>query len=72
MMRQTVTAVLLALVLIAERQAAADNEPKVITLSCDGTLTRTYGANKTTDPEALQKTSVAVNLDEQTVFFWAM
>jgi hypothetical protein len=23
-----------------------ENEPKVITLSCDGTLTATYGANK--------------------------
>ena len=48
---------------------AAENEPKVITLSCDGTLTRTYGANKPADPEPLQKTGVVVNLDEQTVFF---
>jgi hypothetical protein len=48
---------------------AAENEGKVITLSCEGTLTRTYGANKPADPEPLQKTGVVVNLDEQTVFF---
>jgi hypothetical protein len=48
---------------------AAENEGKVITLSCLGTLTRTYGANKPADPEPLQKTGVVVNLDEQTVFF---
>ena len=45
---------------------AAENDGKVITLSCDGTLTRTYGANKPADPEPLQKTGVVVNLDEQT------
>jgi hypothetical protein len=49
--------------------AAAENEPKVITLSCDGTLTATYGANKPKNMEASQKTSVVVNLDDQTVFF---
>jgi hypothetical protein len=48
---------------------AAENEPKVITLSCHGTLTPTYGANKRMDPQSVQKTSVVVNLDEQTVFF---
>ena len=48
---------------------AAENEGKVITLFCDGTLTRTYGANKPADPEPLQKSAVVVNLDEQTVFF---
>jgi hypothetical protein len=48
---------------------AAENEGKVITLSCDGTLTRTYGANKPADPEPLQKTGMVVNLNEQTVFF---
>jgi hypothetical protein len=48
---------------------ATENDGKVITLSCDGTLTRTYGANKPADPEPLQKTGVVVNLDEQTVFF---
>ncbi|MFZ1152552.1 MAG: hypothetical protein WAR76_22930 [Xanthobacteraceae bacterium] len=41
----------------------------MITLSCDGTLTRTYGANKPADPEPLQKTGAVVNLDEQTIFF---
>ena len=40
---------------------AAENEPKVITLSCDGTLTRTYGANKPADhSEPLQKTGAVV------------
>jgi hypothetical protein len=48
---------------------AAENEGKVIALSCEGTLTRTYGANQPADPEPFQKTSVVVNLDEQTVFF---
>jgi hypothetical protein len=48
---------------------AAENEGKVITLSCEGTLTRTYGADKPSDPEPLQKTGAVVNLDEQTVFF---
>ena len=48
---------------------AADKEGKVITLSCVGTLTRTYGANKPADPEPLQKTGVVENLNEQTVFF---
>ena len=47
----------------------AGNEGKVITLSCEGTLTRTYGADKPSDPEPLQKTGAVVNLDEQTVFF---
>jgi hypothetical protein len=40
-----------------------------ITLSCDGTLTATYGANKPKNMEASQKISVVVNLDDQTVFF---
>jgi hypothetical protein len=49
---------------------AAENEGKVITLSCDGTLTRTYyGANKPADREPFQTTGVVVNLDEQTMFF---
>jgi len=51
---------------------AAENEPNVITLSCDGMLTATYGANKPKAPQPLQKTGLVVNLDEQTVFFWAM
>ena len=47
--------------------AAAENEPKVIALSCDGTLTGTYGANKPKNMEASQKISVVVNLDDQSV-----
>jgi hypothetical protein len=57
---------LLALVLIGHTRA---DELKVITLSCEGTLTPTYGANKSEAPQPLQKTGVVVNLDEQTVFF---
>ena len=38
-------------------------------LSCEGTLTRTYGANEPADPEPMRKTGVVVNLVEQTVFF---
>ena len=68
-MRWTVSAVLFASLLMAQQQAAAENEPKVITLSCDGTLTRTSDANKPKHMEASQKTTVVVNLDDQTVFF---
>ena len=68
-MRWTVSAVLFASLLMAQQQAAAENEPKVITLSCDGTLTATYGANKPKNMEESQKISVVVNLDDQTVFF---
>ena len=60
---------LLPLVLGGQARAA-ENEGKVITLSCDGTLTRTYyGANKPADREPFQTTTVVANLDEQTVFF---
>lgn len=48
---------------------AAESEGKVITLSCDGTLARAYGANQSAGQEQLQKTGAVVNLDEQTVFF---
>ena len=59
-----------ATALVLGGHARADGkEGKVITLSCVGTLTRTYGANKPADPEPLQKTGVVVNLDQQTVFF---
>ena len=50
-------------------RASGRERGKVITLSCDGTLTRTSGANKPADPEPLQKTGAVVNLNEQTVFF---
>ena len=61
-------AILLNLLLIAGQYApaTADSEPQLITLTCDGTLT---GTHKPTNPEALQRTSVVVNLDEQVVFF---
>ena len=63
-------AALALLPLVLGGHARADGkEGKVITLSCVGTLTRTYGANKPADPEPLQKTGVVVNLDQQTVFF---
>jgi hypothetical protein len=72
LMRQlikTAALTLLPLVLAGYAQAA-ENAPKVITLSCDGTLTRTYGASKPADlPEPLQKIGAVVNLNEQTVFF---
>jgi hypothetical protein len=69
-MRWTVTAVLFALLLMAQQQAAAENDPKIVTLSCDGTLTATYGANKPKTMEESQKISVVVNLpDDQTVLF---
>src|SRR5262249_17443080 len=66
---KTAALALLLLVLGDHAQAAA-NEAKVITLSCDGTLTRIYGFDKPADhAEPLQKTGAVVNLDEQTVFF---
>ena len=49
-------AALATLLLVSGDHApAAENEGKVITLSCDGSLARTYGANKPADPEPLQK-----------------
>ena len=63
-------AALALLPLVLGGHARADGkEGKVITLSCVGTLTRTYGANTPADPEPLQKTGVVENLNEQTVFF---
>ena len=66
-MRHIIKSAALALPLVVIGHARAD-EPKGITLSCEGTLTRTYSANKPAD-EPLQKTGVVVNLDDQTVFF---
>jgi hypothetical protein len=69
-MRRIITMALALLPLVLGGHArAAESEGKVIALSCDGTLTPTYGADKPADPRPLQKTSVVVNLDEQTVFF---
>jgi hypothetical protein len=59
--------VLLPLVLSGGHARAVD--PTVITLSCDGTLTATYGANKPKNMEESQKISVVVSLDDQTVLF---
>ncbi len=66
-----ISAVLFILLSIAGQYApaSAENEPKMITLSCDGTLTGTYGADKPKNMEASQKISVVVDLDDQTVFF---
>jgi hypothetical protein len=61
--------VALALLPLVLGDHARADEPKVITLSCEGTLIPSYGANKPEAPQALQKTGVVVNLDEQTVFF---
>jgi hypothetical protein len=64
------TALALLVLVLGGHARAAENQPKVITLSCDGTLTPTYGANKPEVPQPLQKAGVVVNLDEQTVFFF--
>src|SRR5437763_5005343 len=65
---KTTTLALLLLVLGVHARAA-ESEPNVITLFCDGMLTATHGANKPEAPQPLQKTSLVVNLDEQIVFF---
>ena len=69
-MTRIAAAVLLALLLMAGQPARAENEPKVITLACDGTLTLTYCTSKA-DPEPVQKMGVVVNLAEHTVSFGA-
>ncbi len=65
---KTMALALLPLVLGIHARAA-ENEPKVITLSCEGTLTRASDADKPKNMEALEKINVVVNLDDQTVFF---
>jgi hypothetical protein len=70
-MRYIVKIMALALLpplVLGSHAQTVENEPKVITLSCDGTLTATYGANKPKNMEESQKISVVVNLDDQTVF----
>ena len=59
---------LLPLVILGYARAA-ENERHVMLLFCEGTLTRTYAANKPSDPEPLQTARVVVNLEDQTVFF---
>ena len=72
-MRYIVEIIALALLpplVLGSHAQTVENEPKVITLSCDGTLTATYGANKPKNMEESQKISVVVNLpDDQTVLF---
>ena len=63
------TALALLTLFLGGHARSAENELRLITLSCDGTLTPTYGANDPEAPQPLQKSSVIVNLDEQTVFF---
>jgi hypothetical protein len=51
-------------------QLARAAEPKVITMSCDGTIINTYGIkNKPADPEPMKNMGVVVNLDARTVSF---
>ena len=57
---------LLALLLLMAGQHARAAEPKVITMSCDGTLTSRVDNVK---PEPMKKMGVVVNLDERTVSF---
>jgi len=64
--------VLLALLSVAGRQAAAENEPKVITLSCDGTITDTSPPTALPvdrQPRPIEKMGVVANLNDQTVSF---
>ena len=66
-MRCTVTAFLLALLLMTEQEARA--EPKVITLSCDRTVTDTTTTSLSIDrqPQPIEKMGVVANLNERTV-----
>ncbi len=70
-MRRIATAVLM-LLMAGQHARAAENEPKVITLSCDGTVTETVvglGASSDAKPQPMQKVGVVVNLNERTVSF---
>ena len=68
-MRLIIKSATLALLPLVSMSHVRGDEPKVITLSCEGTVSATYGANKPGPPQPLQKTAVVVNLDEQTVSF---
>ena len=65
-MRCTLTAFLLALLLMAEQEARA--EPKVITLSCD-TVTDITTSSLSIDRQSqpIEKMAVVANLNERTV-----
>jgi hypothetical protein len=65
---KTAFALLLLPLVLGGHARAVESEGKVIMLSCDGTLTRTYGASEPAHPELLQKFSAVLNLNEQTVF----
>jgi hypothetical protein len=68
-MRARLCTALALLPLVLSHARVAQDEPKVITLSCDGMLTPTYSDNKLVGPQPLQKAGVVADLDEQTVFF---
>ena len=68
-MRLIIKSATLALLPLVSMSHVRGSEPKVINLSCEGTVSPTYGANKPEPPQPLQKTAVVVNLVEQTVFF---
>jgi hypothetical protein len=60
----------LALLLVLGGPArAAENEAKVITFFCNGVVNPIYGANKSAAPQSLQKSSLIVNFEDQTIFF---
>lgn len=71
-MRWTATTiVMLVLLPMAGQQAAAENEPKVITLSCVGTTADTSSSTVPGDhqPKPIEKLRVVVNLNARTVSF---
>jgi hypothetical protein len=65
--------VLSALLTVICLSLAQAEEPTVVTLSCDGTLTRRLWTNgkpeRWEDPERIQKIGLVVNLIERTVSF---
>ena len=61
---KTSALMLLPLVLSGGHAVAAENEPKIVTLSCDGTLT-----GKAHEPKPIEKMGVVANLNERTVSF---
>ena len=63
------TALVLLPLVLGGHARAAEDELKVITLSCDGMLIPTYGDNKPADPQPLQKASVVA--DRRPCSFWA-
>ncbi len=74
-MRHIKTTALTLLLLILRGHAQAGNEPRVITLSCNGTLTYTMIRDSRSlpemspPPEQIKKVDVVVNLDERMVSF---